>query len=371
MAAKRKPKTEDELFLEPSQSELDIEDFLMEWAPQTSVVEIYRRKEDGSMPHVKRVGMDILRADLYGYLRDKFGNGKFILQFKNAQKQIVKNLTVDVEGAALVGVPNGNGGGTFHEQLILALIAGNRPAPPPPPLDMGALMTGIAALIGALKPASNGDSPAAMLTAMATTFQQLKPPQEGGVKQALDLIAAAKDLVPGGSSEDSWPGLIKEGISTVAQVLQNRQQPNPPGIVERPAIPPGAVRVELPQHVPPQTTAASPQPTSEELLVQWITQQLNYLKSKARTGKDPEVWADHVVDNAEEPGNGAILEALRRGYTLQHLLAFDPEIGQNPILSGWFQTFYETLLANLSTDVDSTGAGGDAPDAPGNEKASS
>jgi hypothetical protein len=94
------------------------------------------------------------------------------------------------------------------------------------------------------------------------------------------------------------------------------------------------------------------------------------LKSKALAGKDPEGWAEHVFDNPEEPGNAAILEAMRRGATFQHLLTFDPEIGKNPILAGWFQQFYEALSTELSENVDPPGPGRDAPDPGGNENSS-
>lgn len=375
MATKRKPikprSPDEEDLLEQSPSELDIEDFLMEWAPQTSVVEIYRRKEDGSMPHIKRVGMDILRADLYGYLRDKFGNGKYILQFKNQNRQIVKNLTVDVEGAPAIVAGNGPspGGSTFMEQMLLTLIATLKPAPPPPPIDMAAMMTGLGAVLQALKPTPSGD-PAAMLAAMAQTFQQLKPP-EGGVKQALDLISAAKDLVPGGAREDSdsWPSLIKDGITTVAQVFTNRAPAPGP---TRPAVPPGAVPVQIPETFTAQPDITQPAPTHnpEELLKQWITAELDFLKKKARAGKDVEDWVDYVMDNPEEPGCAAILEAMRRGATFQHLLTFDPEIGKDPLLSGWFQRFYEDLSAEFKKAMDTGGPGGDAADPGGDAKPS-
>lgn len=361
-AAPRAPQEEEEL-LDPTPTELDIEDFLLEWAPQTAVVEIYRRKEDGSMPHIKRVGMDILRADLYGYLRDKFGNGKYILQFKDANKRIVKNLTVDVEGApALAPQGNGTGGGTFLEQLLLTMIANQRPAPPPPPLDMGALMTGLGTVLAALRP--QGGDPAAMLAAMAQTWASLKPPEGGGVKQALDLISAAKDLVPGGAKEDdSWPGLIKEGVSAVASVFSARMATPPPaaGNPRPPGIPPGAVPVaQIPASIP--ETQPAPPNDPEEILKQWILAQLDFLKKKARAGKNPEDWVDYVLDNREEPGCAAILEAMRRGATFQHLLTFDPEIGKDPVLAGWFQEFYEDLHAEFKKAMDTGGPGGDAPD---------
>jgi hypothetical protein len=106
--------------------------------------------------------------------------------------------------------------------------------------------------------------------------------------------------------------------------------------------------------------------TGDQLLQEWVTAQLQFLKMKARAGKDPAIWVDYTLDNAEEPGNAAILEAMRRGATFQHLLTFDAEISKDPILAGWFQNFYEDLHAALNEDLDTHGTGGNPPDAGGN-----
>ncbi len=366
----RRPAKREEDFLDlPTTSEMAIEDFLDEWAPQTAVVEIYRRKDDGSLPHVKRVGIEILKVDLYGYLRDKFGNGKYVLQFKDSGRKILKSLTVDVEGAALT-LPNGNGvgngGGTFHEQLILALIAGMRPAPAPA-FDMGAIMQGIGTMIAALKPAPSGD-PATMLAAMAATFKELKPPEDN-VDKALSIISKAKELVPGGDKDDSWPGLIKEGVAAVASALKPNGQPATPA---RPAIPPGAEPYRPPAVQLPATTENPPvEKTSDELLMEWVTAQIGFLKIKAKAGKDVDFWIDYIFENQEEPGNAAILEVMRRGATFQHLLTFDPEIGKDPHLTAWFTKLYDALHSPEPEPVlDTPGTGGDAPNPSGDEKPS-
>lgn len=361
--APRKTKSVEEYDVLPTQAEMDIEDFLDEWAPQTSVVEIYQRKSDGSMPHQERVGTEILRTDLYGYLRDKFGAGKFILQFKDADRKIRKCLTVDVgAGEKTMSNPTGAIGGDSHLQfmreqmqmqqtLLTTLIASMRP---PPALDIGAMMTGMGAMIGALKPSAS--DPAAMLAAMAATFQQLKPADDN-VEKALSIISKAKDIAGnGGGDGDSWAGVVKEGVTAVAQAFKQPNAASNP----RPGIPPGAVPAQL------NAGAPATEKTQDELLQEWLDVELAFLKKKALAGKDPEFWADYILQNEEEPGSAAILQALQRGAAFQHLIAFDPEIGKNPVLAGWFQKFYEALHADLHEDMDTSGAGGDAPDPGGN-----
>ena len=381
MAPRKKapePQPEDVYIPEESliKSEIDIEDFLDEWGPGTSIVEVYRMKQDGSRPHITRVAIDILKADLYGYLREHCGPGKFCLQFKDASRKIRKSLVVDVEaerGAAPGATAPVNN--DFQQQMILALIAAQKPAPP---VDVGAILAGMGAMMAALKPSAPAADPSQMLQSITTTFATLKSAagEEGGIQKALNLINAAKDLVPGGEkSDDSWLGVAKDVTRTVVEVL--KPKPNGNGIEPRaalPAVPAGAMptaRVYNADVVPQVADAALGQPKNpEDILKEWIGAQLAFLKTKARAGKDPEFWVEYTLENAEEPGNAAILEAMRRGATFQHLLTFDPEISKDPVLAGWFQRFYEELHAALNEDLDSGGPGGDAPDPGGNGKPS-
>jgi hypothetical protein len=382
MAAK-KPKTPPPPPLEDAyeddrltNSEIDIEEFLDEWGPGTAVVEIYRMKQDGSRPHVTRVSIDVLKADLYGFLREHCGAGKFCLQFKDAQRRIRKSIVVDVEmeRGAVPGAPVNN---DFQQQMILALIAAQKPAPP---VDVGAILAGMGAMMTALKPTAPAADPSQMLQSITTTFATLKSAagEEGGIQKALNLINAAKDLVPGGAekTDDSWLGVAKDVTRTVVEVL--RPKPNGNGFEHTPAalpaVPPGALptaRVYNADVAPGVADAAAGQPKNpEDILKEWIGAQLAFLKTKARAGKDPEFWVEYTLENAEEPGNAAILEAMRRGATFQHLLTFDPEIGKDPVLAGWFQRFYEELHAEFNADLDSGGPGGNAPDPGGNAKPS-
>jgi hypothetical protein len=351
-------------------AEEDIEDFLDEWSPGTSVVEIYEMKRDGSRPHMERVDINILKADLFGYLREHFGAGKYLLQFKDSQRRIRKSLVVDVGGPKGTTVDRPQS--SFMEQMLLTMIAAQKPIPPPPPIDMGTLLTGLGTMLAAMKPSPPpaGADPAAMLQAMAATFQQLRPADDN-VEKALSIISKAKDIAGngGGNTEDSWPGLLKEGITTVAGIFTNRNNGNPPAPA-RPAIPPGAQPVTLPTVAAPAHMEPATEKTADMILQEWLQAQLGFLKMKARAGKEPEDWVDYVLDNQEEPGAAAILEALRRGATFQHLLTFDPEIGKDPVLANWFQRFYEDLQTELKKAMDTGGPGGDASNPGGNEKSS-
>jgi hypothetical protein len=367
--ATRKPKNDDVLEeLYPSQ--FQIEEFMEEWSPQASIVEIYQMMKDGSRPHQERVGIEILKEDLYGYLRQNFGAGKFHLQFKDSNRRIVKGLTVDVAAGRTsmvpLPIPATGGNGDYLKELVIALIASMKPTPLPPPPDIGAMLAGIGAIMTAVKPATTTD-PAAMLTAMAATFQQLKP-AEDNVEKALKVISLAKDIGGNGEPrEENFYTLLKDVGKTVVEKLApsgNGQQ--------RPAIPPGAVPVvaQIPTIVETQPVPIRVEESPDVIMEKWLRAELAFLKQKATAGKDPEAWADYLLDNDEEPGCHAVLNAVERGATMEHLLQFDPQIGENPALRDWFVKFYAELHSELFPDVDTPGPGGDAADAGGNAKPS-
>ena len=102
----------------------------------------------------------------------------------------------------------------------------------------------------------------------------------------------------------------------------------------------------------------------------WLRAQLMLLKQKARAGKDVHYWVEYLFENQEEPGCDAVFYALEHGATLEDLLQFDPEIGENLQLKAWFEKLYAELSTALNEDVDSPRKGGNAPDPGGDDKAS-
>ena len=98
----------------------------------------------------------------------------------------------------------------------------------------------------------------------------------------------------------------------------------------------------------------------------YLRQGLAYLKPKAAAGKDVEIIADFVWENQEDAEWTAILGAIEQGATFEHLLQFDPEIGQNPTLRAWFEKFYRELHNEIFSSDNPRGAAGDAANAAGN-----
>jgi hypothetical protein len=383
-----------------TEEDFEFEDFLDELGPEISTVSIFRVARDGSREHVDKVSLSELIADVYGWLRENCGTGKYQLYFRGADRRYRGAKTVSVgerkpaNGAQLAGA--GNGHSTSHQewmekqfalqqQFITGLLASLK-AP-----DLGNLLSGIAQL--APKPLAQPD-PAAMLTAVALVFDKLRGPQkdEDWLARAKTIIELAKDLQPDSAGGDTVWSVVKD----VGKEVVHRLGPGAPGtngnalpattttrttvmptnaeraapvqvVVERPADVALATDVVSPvispaDSAPAPTNGASAVTVANVNLPQnaadWLRVGLGYLKEKARLFKEPDIYVDWLFDNLEEPQCKAIIGSIREGATMENLLQFDPEISQNEGLKNWFQRVYDGVHSELFPQMDSTGARG-------------
>lgn len=366
----------------PTPEEIEFEQFLEEIGPGTAVIHVLRMKPDGSRPQVGKTTMDQVREDPWEFLRSSFGPGKYMLLFRGSDRLMKGARVLEVEApAGVVTSTATNGHGTtdeFQKTLMLTLIANLKPAPA---LDIGALLAGMGAMMTALKPAEAPKTvdPLAMFQSILTMYQSLKPKEEKSELDRLRDTAAVIKEFSGDSKgiEGPWDAVASVGkdvVEKLAPVLTGITTgtrapvvaPNGATPAARPAegVPVAAIG---PATVPDGTTpAADPQ----QNLRNWIQTQIAFMKPKAAAGKDPGFWIDYIFENQEEPGCQALLYAIRQGATFEHLLAFDPEIGQNPSLTFWFKEVFNGVQAGLQGDVDSAGQAGNASDHSGNGSAS-
>ncbi len=377
--AKRNPAAELIEATTPTQAEADIQDFLENIGPGETIVEVFRMRDDGRRPNCGKVTLDILMEDCFSYLRDKFGPGRYLLRFKGEDRRYLpKSKVLEVEGEApkvfepsLLQHPsssNSNGSSDtmltmmmsqmqFQQNMILSLIQNGKSNGPD-----------LTSLISVLKPAD----PMAMLGSLSTMLTALRPTEgkQTSIGETLEVIKTAKELVgdggSGSSNTDSYLAVGSKLLDTIGKIASNRQasapQPNPPAES-------ASVRSYVEPAALPSPQPAEPKPDTEEIMIQWLKVGLSTLKQKARAGKDPDVWIDYIFDNQEEPWCTAILQAMEKGVTLDHLYAFDPEFKDDPVLSGFIGKVYEGLHAELPNsergeDVDTAGAGGNVADPP-------
>lgn len=324
----------------------DVENFLAGQSEQ-AVVYVYRVGKPGerdafldtmSMAALQNPGPEQV-------IRDTYGAGNFRIKLKAPNKRGVlvyagmKSLTIAERPA---GAGGGTGNGRPHsiedyfreeanktQQLLLAMIASNKPQQ----LDLG----GLAQLLLAINGGGNKQSDLGAVVQAFTMLKTSAEPQNplAGVKDVLEI---ARSMNGGGTgngggadpdADPGWPGLIRGALTA---------------LTGRPAQ----------QSLPAAPAAAGDrddddeQPSEEEMFQRWLAGQLQFLKTKAATGKPVEFWIQYTIDNADEPGNQAIFGALKGGATFENLLSFDPEIAQSPALRVWFQKFYDGLKRSLS-----------------------
>ena len=367
-----------EVLEEPSfqgAQEFEIEQFFQEVAPSVSVIHFHRMYPDGRRPQIGKAMLDIIREDVYEYVRTtyvpKYGGGKYMLIARGDGSRYLGSRMIEVEGdekPQSQPVANGNGFSglpadiPFHDKLLLYSMF----KPQQSQLDIGAMMAGIAAMMTAMRPPEGAKppDPIQMFTVMKDIFQGMKDKNE---KSPLDQIRDVAGVIKEFSSDskgidgpwDVVASVGKEAIDKLAPVLTGVMGVKPtavsPSAVQpRPAVGPGSGALVPPGSSPvpsPEQPAANPQ----DNLRAWLQSQVAFLKQKALAGKDPGFWVDYTFENAEEPGCQAMMYAIRQGATFDHLLAFDPEIGQNPTLNFWFREVYDGIRAGLQGDVDSAG----------------
>jgi hypothetical protein len=342
-ARKRKSAALEDLF-EPTASEQDFDEFIDEIGENGSIVEIYRI-ERTERQHLDVAEFSEVRPDPYGYLRARFGPGKYSLKFKSADRKYQGNKTLivgsqvrmpDTPGAAVVPAalaPRDD----LVEKLLLAMVASQKPP------DLGAMMTGLGAVLSALNKPQPAADPVAMFAAVTKAASDMKGPQkdEDWLDRVEKVVTVVKALTPDNGPPDSVWGVVRD----IGKEVVHRLPPLLPAAVPEEVA---AVETKTPGGAMPQASQAD-----------WVKSGLTYLKSKARAKKDAGLFIDFMFENSEEPQWNAILGAVQQGATFEHLLQFDPEIGQNPELKAWFQTLYDGIHSNIFEHVDTGGEGRD------------
>lgn len=386
MARAKKAASDEHFFdLEPTAEGEDLLLFLEELGPTAATIDIYRMPaagQGGRRPFVDTIPSDALHDNPLLYIRDSYGPGKYMLQFRDSSRKIRGSKVIEIDPKT-VGVPSSNGhtapAGSFEQQhinllreqnekqqtLLMALLASNRGP------DIGALMTGMGAIMGAMKQGPTFD-PAAQFAAITTAFTQLRGPAqvEDGMEKALKLIGIARDIMnPDSAVPDNPWTLLKEVGREVVARIQIPATAGVPGAAAAPVdvtpvfVPPAGNATVLPPADQPANGGAKMMPPQQ--VAQLIKDGIQYLKMKAAASRDVGLYVDYIFENEDEPQWAAIVGCIRQGVTFDQLLQFDPEIAGNEALRVWFAALYRGLHDGVFNSVDSGGGPGN-PDNPGN-----
>lgn len=309
-------------------------------------------------------------------LQEEWGGGKFSVRVRNGRGEFKGSASVQIAGkarnrgdapavvsqpAAAPAVDIGalltaaTAGSKQQIDMLTSLVTAliNKPAPAPPPAGPDVLDV-IAQLAPLLKPDKGGSDSA------------------DSVKLLLQGIELGKDL-GGAGGEAGFTDVIMKGLDTVKGMVPAAPPPGPPAPrqprpaaqrVAQPRIPaPGSVPAQEPPKPPTQATAPRVDPGASPMLrlLQWLKQQTVMLCHQAQRGKDPELYAELLLDNL--PAGLTEEEMLRR---MQSPGAIDDLAQINPNVlhfREWFEEFRLAVIDLLTDDGEEESDEGDPLDA--------
>lgn len=378
--------------VEPTQEELDLQSFLEDVGPSLSSVDLYRLHKDGRKAYKSRLYFADLKDNALEHIRSTYGEGKWLLSFRDAGGKIKGNKVVEIESelgdskppiaAALTqNQPDPHLSFmreqmTMMQNLVMSMIANMGRSPQGP--DLGAMMTGIAAMMQATKQSPVDIDkillalkPPDMTQTLMTMMQAFKP-TESGFDVAAKVIGMARDLAPeqrgGGESgaESLWGAVADVGKHFADKFLPPVGTARPSAVVtQHPVVTSESARIEVPSMPSGALPPAENPPSAEgqsDVMMKWIKVGLDYLKEKAKINKDPQIYTDMILDNAEEPQWQSLIYGIQHGAGFEDLLTFDTEIRDNPAIKEWFKKVFDGLLAELNDIGNTGGTGRDVPD---------
>lgn len=352
-----------------TQEEEDFEDFLNSGGPATSWVEFYRLEKDGNFWNYDKQPYSVIKGQgLDDYIRNEHGPGKWQVVLKDTKRRWLTSKIFYIGGKSATqtqAATQTNGKEDLHLQFMRE--------------QMAAQQTMMIAMLGAMKGPDVGSMLQAfaammpkndlgtMFGALTTAINSFKPQQENKLEDLKNLAGIIADLRGADGEkkdENTWPALIRDGLSMFAGGAATGGPPQA-AVQGRPAIPPGARPVELPavgtpapgQPVSSATTTAPVTPAATgkseiELIREGIAGFKRYARDKVVI--DPN-FVNQIV-NSYTPEYLAVLKALDQGATLEMLCLFDPEISSDTMLNAWFKELYEKLTRELYMDPEAGGA---------------
>ena len=202
-----------------------------------------------------------------------------------------------------------------QSQMIAALLSRPLPVTPPPPslMELVAMMREM-----------NRDQP--------------KANEGSAVELLLKGIELGKEFTGG---EESMMGLAGKGIEILRPLIERQAQaPAAPAANPRPALPP-------PQSAPATGPAATPQGDDAMLRqLNWLRQQTVVLCAQAARQKNPELYAELLLDNLPDFINPQdLLARVSDPGAVAQLVQVNADVAKYP---AWFEEFRKSLVELLN-----------------------
>lgn len=298
-------------------------------------------------------------------IREQFGGGKYTIRVTDAAGRYVTNRTVEIVDLPKVGAV-----------LQAAAVA-------QPPTDMN----GLAAVIAAMKPDASGqkDMTPLLIAMMESQTKQMiammnrpvpvgptltdllalinanKPaPEESSVKLLLQGLELGRTMNGG---ESSMMDIAREGLGMIAPLLARQEQEQP----RRPMRQLPAPNDEQAAGAVPAVTeaapvrAANPKAGNAAMMqkLNWLKNQLAILLVQASRGKDPELYAEVMLDNLPPfLTEDEILQRMSDDNAVANLAMLEPRVKDH---LEWFEAFREACISLLSEEEGEPGPQGGQP----------
>ena len=289
---------------------------------------------------------DITARDIYEKCRDEYGGGTYRMHIRDAER-IVHNVPFTVETRKEPEKADAPPPGLGMPEVIAMMTSAN---------DRTAQMftESMKAMAEAFKgqqnnqPAFNpGEMQASLIQSLAALKQMTEKPEtneKGAVDMFIQGITLAKDLSPKDGETNSSDILVKALEMFGGPMVEAAK--NMPGNV------PG-----LPAPNQPPNMLAPPQPTGDAqadadaqreyemgLQKMVLNQQLSFLLRQATAGKDPELYAELLLDQA---GEERVLAFVAQENAIDQLVALNGEVAN---YRAWFDALRVCILELTAPD---------------------
>lgn len=304
------------------------------------VVNVYKQGEGKQISFLFRTSPDEMSGgEIMERCRDHYGTGDYRVHIRKGPR-IVHNRGFSVEARKepdpITAQATGNADiialitsqNQSQQQMFMATMTamaealkGREPPPPPDPVAMqNSLIQALVALKGLAVPETTAKDPVELLIQGVTLANEMRPSE--GDTNANDLVLAGLKAFAPTITEATRQGML------------NQAPPGPPGGPQPGA--PGAPGAPGPGD--PQLTADAAKERDMGLRQVMMRQQLAWLVKQASVGKNPDLYAELLLDQV---GEQTVLEFIGKPDALEQLTAIEPRVKDYSV---WFEELRACIL---------------------------
>ncbi len=300
-----------------------------------AVVNVYRQGEGKNMSFLFRTNPgEMSGGEIMEKCRDRFGTGDYRVHIRKGPR-LVANKPFSVEAEKDDEIEPAKNGGLDMLAFITMMQENNKQT-------MTMFTEAMKAFAGSQNNAPVFDPVAAQASLMQqlASLKQMSEPKDqskDAVAMLIQGLTLAKELGPK-DGETNSSDILLEGIRQFAPALTNAAQQ----IQAR-----GPGNAALPPPGDPQANADADREREMGLRQVMFRQQLGFLVQNAANGKNPELYAELLLDQL---GEKVVLEFIAQPDALDRLIATNPDVGN---YRGWFEALRGSIL-ELTADTGNT-----------------